>query len=235
MRSQVLLERRPYADRHRRTGPRGVRSTALLLLTMVLTSCASADSRSSTAAPSAPPTTTSGSSAPPGALATAQDESLGVDSTRWPNTLGEAKALLGRLPRSLADEPLELADPPAEAGEEVQVAGAGYGDLGGVQVAGGTMGAHNLLSAMFGLAYNCAPGSYAGTARQGEEPGSGPDVARAPVDKPLWFSCRIAGAEGNGAFTGHAHGWTSGDLAWLVIGADQRAARTLVQALTRAV
>ncbi len=53
--------------------------------------------------------------------------------------------------------------------------------------------------------------------------------------EPVWFSCRMDGAEGNSALTGQAVGWTGGrKTAWLVIGRDEQFARTLIEALRQA-
>ncbi len=52
--------------------------------------------------------------------------------------------------------------------------------------------------------------------------------------QPIWFSCRIDGAEGAEDFTGHAVGWTSGKTAWQVVARDERTARQLVTALHEA-
>jgi hypothetical protein len=60
-------------------------------------------------------------------------------------------------------------------------------------------------------------------------------VTEKPLTKPVWFSCTVAGAEGDDTFTGAAVGWTSRHAAWLVLAHNPDAARSLVAALRSAV
>ncbi len=49
-----------------------------------------------------------------------------------------------------------------------------------------------------------------------------------------WFSCKFEGGESR-TFTGHAIGWVSGDLGWLVTTPDKDTTRLTVSALAKAV
>jgi hypothetical protein len=91
--------------------------------------------------------------------------------------------------------------------------------------------ANNQLSGYFGLAYGCAAGSYRGTAPRPSYESGGPGVTKKPLTSDIWFSCTIAGAEGDENVTGEAVGWTSKKTAWLVIADSETSARDLVQAL----
>ena len=95
------------------------------------------------------------------------------------------------------------------------------------------LSANNLLAVNFGLGLACAKGSYRGTAPHPTYRGGGPGVTDTPLTKPVWFSCRVDGAEGVETYTGRAVGWTSGKTAWLVVVHDTAAARSLTTALRR--
>jgi len=90
--------------------------------------------------------------------------------------------------------------------------------------------APDLLAAGFGLVYGCAKKSYQGTIKP-LPGGLGPASSKKKSSKPLWFSCRIDGAEGDEDFKGHAVGWTSKKAAWLVIAANEKLARSVVSGL----
>jgi hypothetical protein len=94
--------------------------------------------------------------------------------------------------------------------------------------------ANNQLSASFGLMYGCAKGSYRGTAPKPSYPHGGPAVTSRPLTRPVWFSCRIDGAEGDDGFSGYAVGWTSKKTAWLVVARDQKTTRLMMAALHEA-
>jgi hypothetical protein len=92
------------------------------------------------------------------------------------------------------------------------------------------------LAAMFGMGMVCADGTYAGTAAQSPW-GGGPDVNRdgafAADDDMWWFSCDFEAGEAE-PFTGHAIGWVSGELAWLVTAPDEDTTEMTITALTEA-
>jgi hypothetical protein len=166
---------------------------------------------------------------------------------RWPRTLPGARAVLARLPTRLNGQTRETyynsgvgEDPPARD------AGAVYGKLASVAVSEEYIDhdkldphqawgrAENLLSAMFGLVLGCAKGSFRGTAHRPTNPYGGPGVTDRPTTKPVWFSCKVDGAEGDDEFKGHAVGWTSGKTAWLVVAQDEQVTRAVVTELHRA-
>jgi len=171
-----------------------------------------------------------------------------VDRARWPGTVQEAEPVLQSMPKRLVGQTRQVYVQPAQKEE-----GEAYGANGGVaygevvsldlseeyvtyDTASGKpelFHANNLLAAGFGLGLACAKGSYAGTAPQHDD-FPGPEVIEKPLPRPVWFSCRIDGAEGDESYTGQAVGWTSGKTAWLVVGRDKRVVRKLVTALHRA-
>jgi hypothetical protein len=176
------------------------------------------------------------------ASADASTWSFGVESIHSPATLTGARVVLAALPRRLAGQPRQLSVDPRDE----EFATVTYGDKNSVVVAGGDVAgkpsgqkskgisANNALSAMFGLSFGCAKGSYRGTAPRPSYSGSGPAVTRKPLTRNVWFSCRIDGAEGDGSFTGNAVGWTSHQTAWLVVGQDKGTTRAIVDALRQA-
>ena len=164
--------------------------------------------------------------------------SMGVDTARWPGTLAAAKPLFARMPHEIA---AMAAHHPAFAGDS---AGVTYGPSANGAVAY-VMGTDNevtdptaVLSFMFGMGFACKKGSYAGTAPPSRY-GGGPDIdsrgAYDPKKQAWWFTCTIDGIEGDPTFTGHALGWVSGDLAWLVTTPNETTTQTLVTAMLAAV
>jgi hypothetical protein len=170
--------------------------------------------------------------------------SLGVDRIDWPTTLAGARAVLAGLPGQLGGVRREVyfnsgegEDPP------VRDAGASYGERSTVTVSEAYRStdkldphhawgsANNLLSANFGLGLGCARGSYRGTAPRPTNPYGGPAVTDRALTDPVWFSCRVSGAEGDESYRGHAVGWTSGKTAWLVVTPDRRTSAVVVTAL----
>jgi hypothetical protein len=84
------------------------------------------------------------------------------------------------------------------------------------------------------MGFACKKGTYVGTAPQSRF-GGGPDFGQRGTFDPdkgvWWFSCTIDGAEGDPRFTGHALGWVSGELGYLITSPDKRTARGVVQAM----
>ena len=173
--------------------------------------------------------------------------SLGADRVRWPGSLDGARHVLAGMPSTLGGKARhesynsgEGEDPPARD------AGVVYESLGSVAVyeeyatddtgsgKSGVMSAGSLLSASFGLMYGCATGTYHGTAPRPMYTGGGPGTSKHPTAKPVWFSCRIDGAEGDDGFSGYAVGWTSKKTAWLVVARDQKTTRLMMAALHEA-
>jgi uncharacterized protein YceK len=147
----------------------------------------------------------------------------GLQDAAWPETLAGVAGLAF----------------PEVGGRSPEVGAPGHRMLyasypGGAQVmvfeAGGRTGADAMLSAMFGLSYGCARGTFQGTAV-----GIGGAATRAadPATLP-WFTCDVAGAEGDPHFRGHAAGWITGDLAWLVITPSRAETSLLVRGLVAA-
>jgi hypothetical protein len=159
---------------------------------------------------------------------------MGVDTAQWPGTLAAAKPLFARMPREIAGM---AAHYPDYAGNSVGVTYGPSADGAEAYV----MGTDNevkdptaVLSFMFGMGFACKKGSYAGTAPPSRY-GGGPDIdfggAYDPKNQAWWFTCIIDGTEGDPTFTGHALGWVSGDLAWLVTTPDETTTETLVTAM----
>jgi hypothetical protein len=174
---------------------------------------------------------------------TASGSSLGVDRASWPETFRGAQEVLTRLPDRLNGVARETYANAGDDEDPPHDAGASYGDRTSVTVfeayrsndpldphhAWGS--ATNVLAAAFGLGLACAKGSYRGTAPRPRYPGAGPGSTERAVTKPVWFSCRVAGAEGDDDYRAHAVGWTSGKTAWLVVTPNQRTTAGLVGAL----
>jgi hypothetical protein len=149
------------------------------------------------------------------------------------------------LPKTLGGETLQLSYQRGGEGESGPEAIAAYGDdVAGLTVAEEFMtsdatesgepelfSADALLAANFGLVFACAKKSYRGTIKPNDG-GYGPGFgASKKSSKPMWFSCKIDGAEGDDDFKGHAVGWTSEKAAWLVIAKDEKTARSLITGL----
>ena len=158
---------------------------------------------------------------------------MGVDTAQWPGTLASAKPLFARMPREIV----------GMAAHHPDYVGNSAGVLYGPSANGAeayVMGTDNevkdptaVLSFMFGMGLACKKGSYAGTAPRSRY-GGGPDIDFGGVYDPKqawWFTCTIDGTEGDPTFTGHALGWVSGDLAWLVTTPDETTTQTLVTAM----
>ncbi|MDQ3890118.1 MAG: hypothetical protein M3312_06150 [Actinomycetota bacterium] len=165
---------------------------------------------------------------------------MGIDTVEWPEDVEGARALFKRMPAQLAgmrEERLEG----VENLPGVEYRGGGDSALA---LASGTdneiKDARIVLAAMFGLQFGCEKGTYAGTAPQMTEGGgqAGPGFTTGQADdrdeRLWWFSCTVAGAEGDPKFTGHAVGWVSGDVGWLTVSSNERIAQSLIDALIRA-
>lgn len=227
-------------------------SAGLLTLAWLMASCGGGE----TAVPQAPISTTPAppSSAPPVSRSgvasptwDADGDSFGVDRTTWPKTVKAAEPIIKRMPTTFAGHRADSFFEPATSdhdGGQGASAGVLYGADTGWSIAQAyvttdtadgqpeTMTASDLMGAHFLMGYSCAKGSYRGTAKPAEG-GLGP----APTDRqsgPVWFSCRIDGAEGDENHTGHAVGWLSGETAWQVLAADARTVRSLVTHLHQA-
>lgn len=163
---------------------------------------------------------------------------FGVEEVEWPEDLAGAQALFDRMPERLLGD--ELRRPKYFGGS----AGVSYGPLRGnatpsawvMQTDDEIPDATAALSVMFGMTLACDKDTYRGTAPQGPY-GGGPDADRSgdyPGPQLWWFSCTIDGAEGAPKFTGHALGWASGDLGWLVTTGDRDTTEALAKALISA-
>jgi hypothetical protein len=195
---------------------------------------------------------TTAASASPSAGATgwnADGPSFGVDRATWPHTVKQAEPVLRDLPDTLDGFRREIARPPGETGEYGESgpsAGATFGEQRSVSIAEAftttetedgkpaTMSPDDLLAAYFLMGMTCAEGSYQGTARPSAD-GLGPARSGRPVRGPVWFSCRVEGAEGEATASGHVVGWTSGKVAWQALAPDEASLRTLVTAVHTAV
>lgn len=159
---------------------------------------------------------------------------MGVDVVRWPTTIAAAKPLFKRMPDRIAGWPARRPDFFGPTAGVVY----GPGDRGATAYAMSTdkqvKDPTAVLAFMFGMGLACKKGSYAGTAPSSQY-GGGPDIDRHntfdPNKRAWWFSCTIDGAEGDPKFTGHALGWVSGDLGWLVTTPKPRITRAVAAAL----
>ncbi len=163
-------------------------------------------------------------------------EALGIDTVHWPEDLDGAQAVFDRMPEELAGMPSER---PEFYGTS---AGVFYGQ-GATGVAAYAMGTDadltdpvSNLAAMFGMSMVCTDGTYAGTAAQSPS-GGGPDITRRGAsgtdDGMWWFSCDFEATDSE-PFTGHAIGWVSGELAWLITAPDEDTTEMTVAALSEA-
>jgi hypothetical protein len=219
---------------------------------VLLAGCSGGDTATPAATPSV--TVSASSSAPADRESPAPSEasptwdtsgpSFGVDQVQWPATAEGAYKLMKSLPKTLGGEPLQLIFQRGGEGESGPEAIAAYGDnVAGLTVAEEFMtsdtesgepelfSADAQLAASFGLVFACAKKSYRGTIKP-LEGGYGPGYGSSKKSsKPMWFSCKIDGAEGDDNFKGHAVGWTSKKAAWLVIAKDEKTARSLISGL----
>lgn len=231
--------------------PRGLRrgsgSLSLLALALVGLSCGTTPEPGPQGPASATPAASSAgpppSSPPPGSWS-ADGDSFGVDRARWPTTVAAAEPLLRRMPATFAGRPAEVdvtkAEPDEDGGSGAE-GGVDYGDETGLSIAEAyvstntadgkpqKLSAKDLLAINFGLVFGCDEDSYRGTAAPSEGR-IGPSLGKDQPDGPVWFSCRIRGAEGDESYTGHVVGWTSGKTAWLVLAPDVDTVRALVVA-----
>lgn len=162
---------------------------------------------------------------------------FGIEKVGWPGDLEGAKALFDRMPATLNGATLRRHRSFGDS------AGVSYGPQGNSTPTAWVMEADRdlpdapaVLSVMFGLGLACKEGTYRGTAPQSRW-SRGPDFDRDgdyPTDDLWWFSCTIDGAEGAPNFTGHALGWASGDLGWLVTTPDRATTRAMARALISA-
>jgi hypothetical protein len=222
------------------------------VLVMLLVGCGVTDTATPTA-PSVSATESSSNPTPDSSPAEESDRlghrdtsgpSFGVDRVGWPATAKGAYKLFNALPQTLRGETLQVYYQPADKDEEFgATAGAQYGEATTISVSDEYITsdtesgepelftADQLLAASFGLVFGCAKKSYRGTI-QPLEGGSGPGFGGSKrSSKPMWFSCKVDGAEGDDNFKGHAVGWTSRKAAWLVIAEDEKAARSLIAGL----
>jgi hypothetical protein len=109
----------------------------------------------------------------------------------------------------------------------------------GEEAAEGEMGSPQAnLMFMFAMGMVCVDDSYVGTAaKRGQGPDAVPDADTGefgPEDGLWWFSCRFEAGESL-TIAGHAIGWVTGDLAWLVTTPDRDTTLATVAALDNAV
>lgn len=201
----------------------------------------SATSATTPAATSAPPPAASAPT-PKSTTSSEKNASFGVDKDAWPTTVAAAAPLLQALPKAFVGQPRQLYGNDKVNADGGPYAGVSYGDDVSLTVSeeylsedtpsgkAELLTANDLLAAAFNMGLTCAPRTYAGTAPS-HGGGVGPAVTGKRSAKPVWFSCRIAGAEGNDNYTGQALGWTSGKTAWLIIGNNEAAVGSIVAAL----
>ena len=166
---------------------------------------------------------------------------LGIDMVRWPEERPGAKALLDQMPDRLAGKPMK--GRPMIDGTYAQVS-YGPANRGRITVLATSpdkevKDPRTNLSVTFGMGSVCSKESYVGTApylkgatsRWGV-PGWEATGASAPDDL-WWFSCNFMAGEDRTS-TGHAIGWLSGDLAWLVTTPDEATSKATLAAMESA-
>jgi hypothetical protein len=229
---------RPHEARTTRQIPR---SLLVVLLSITLAGCGSTGAGDEAASPP--------SASPDSSPSDTQDASrpdpraLGIDTVEWPGDQDGAQAVFDQMPDRLAGMRVKrcgwigpstgvqygpnntgvtayVMGPEEETAEEMGE------EMGGPQ---GT------LMFMFAMGMVCVEDSYVGTAaKRGRGQEAVPDVDTkgefGPEDGLWWFSCKFEGGESL-TFTGHAIGWVSGDLAWLVTAPDKDTTRATVAAL----
>jgi len=186
-------------------------------------------SASGTLSPQASPDAANNAAKPdPGAL--------GIDTVQWPGEHKGAKALFDRMPDRLAGKPMK--GPQFSGGP---YAGVSYGPPNKGGIVAWVMGTDKevkepeaALAVMFGMQLACKKGTYVGTATK--SPWGTPDIDRkqasVPEDGLWWFSCAFEGEPVT--YTGHAIGWVSGDLAWLVTTPDKVTTKATLAAMKSA-
>ena len=163
---------------------------------------------------------------------------LGIDVVQWPEDRAGVRALLEQMPDRLAGKPMK-GSPMIDA----TYAHLSYGpaNKGGIAVLATSPDKQmkdpkTNLSATFGLGSVCRKESYVGTAPYLKGATSrwgipGWEATGATARDDLWwFSCNFTAGEVE-SFTGHAIGWVSGDLAWLVTTPDKATTKATLAAL----
>jgi hypothetical protein len=230
---ETMIMMVPLGVRGRQSG----RSVVALLFVVTVAGCGgnSGGNVAPDAGEESQPASSSGGSAGDG-TSESEPQALGIDAVQWPGDQDGAQAVLDRMPDELGGMEVER---PESMGPYTGVM-YGSGDSGVLVTVVGPDGDMqdpvDTLAAIFGLGAICLEGTYAGTAAPSEW-GGGPDVNRngvGPEDGLWWFSCDFE-ADGTPPVTGHAIGWVSGDLAWLVTTPDQDTTSLTVAALSDAV
>jgi hypothetical protein len=220
----------------------------IVLLVLALAGCGStgsgdADSGSDEAA-SAPSASPDSSPAETQDVSKLDPKALGIDTVEWPGDVTGAQVVFDQMPDRLAGMRVRRGGwigpstgvqyGPNNTGITAYVMGPEKGtaeeELGAPQ---GT------LMFMFAMGMVCVEDSYVGTAaKRGQGPIAVPDTDKkgefGPDDGLWWFSCKFEGGESL-TFTGHAIGWVSGDLAWLVTTPHKDTTRITIAALINAV
>ena len=160
---------------------------------------------------------------------------------QWPGDRKGVQALFDQMPERLAGKPMKGS--PMIDGTYAQVS-YGPANKGGITVLAASpdkevKDPRTNLSVTFGMGSVCSKESYVGTApylkgatsRWGI-PGWEATGASAPDDL-WWFSCNFMAGEAR-TFTGHAVGWVSGDLAWLVTTPDKTTTKATLAAMKSA-
>jgi hypothetical protein len=214
----------------------------IALLTIFLAGCGSTGSGGTgySGDEAAPPSSASVDESLGDAEAGAKPNSsvMGIDTVEWPGDQDGAQEVFDRMPDELGGMGVKR---PHFYGPSTGVVygSANTGITAWVMGPDKEMGddPQANLSVMFGMGMACEKGTYLGTAAQSRW-GGGPDGDRkgefGPDDGLWWFSCDFEAGESE-TFTGHAIGWVSGDLGWLVTTPGKDTTRATVAALIDAV
>ena len=157
---------------------------------------------------------------------------LGIDTVEWPGDLKGAQAVFDQMPEEVAGLP-------------AKPTGRFYGPAAGVHYGPSSTGLtawvmgtdkqirdpRVALGVMFGMGLVCVKGTDIGTAPLSRWGTPEIDSPRGSESEGglWWFACDFESE--SDAYKGHAIGWVSGDLGWLVTTTDQDTTRAAVSAL----
>jgi hypothetical protein len=234
---------------HRAQPNRLSRSLLIVLLTIALAGCGSTGDAGSGDEEAASPPSASAESSPADTqgASTPDPKALGIDTVEWPGDQDGAQAVFDRMPDRLAGMRVRRGGwvgastgvqyGPNNTGVTAWVMGPEE-DMG-EEMAEELADPQANLMVMFAMGMVCVEDSFVGTAaKRGRGQEAVPDFDRkgefGPEDGLWWFSCKFEGGESL-TFTGHAIGWVSGELPWLVTTPDKDTTRATVAALITAV
>jgi hypothetical protein len=175
--------------------------------------------------PSSPPVSST-SSGPPSVHRAAEQDTFHIRAAAWPTDLGSAAALYKHLPATFNTW---RAQHPRFAHGTTGVVYDGPRGTGAIawslKAGKHVPDARAALAATFGMGRGCDKSTYRGSATP-DRGGRGPGYGIGEDIDPWWFACHLTDRAHN-----FAVGWTSGDLAWLVVTPDEHTSGELVKTL----